>query len=162
MLAIDLGCGRNKRRLAFGFDCRVQSEVNAICNIVEPFPLKINCIDVVHLSHVMEHILDLLPFMEEVFRVCKPGAEFHVAVPYYTSRKVFSDPTQVRYITEDTFKYFEAPADYGVRRSFRIESVRYETRKPFRFLPEYFSKWCRRHLWSVVDHMYGTHRVVKS
>lgn len=162
MVVIDLGCGGNKRPSAFGFDCRMESGVNVICNIEEPLPLRSNCVDVVHLSHVMEHIRNLLPFMEEVFRVCKPGAEVHVTVPYYTSRGAFRDPTHVRYLTEDTFQYFEAPTDYGVRTNFRIESVRYDTRKPFRFFPEYFRKRCRRHLWNVVENMYVTLRVVKS
>ncbi|HRA95511.1 MAG TPA: hypothetical protein PLF68_01140, partial [Nitrospira sp.] len=70
--------------------------------------------------------------------------------------------THVRYLTEDTFQYFEAPTDYGIRTNFRIESVRYDTRKPFRFLPEYVRKRCRRHLWNVVENMYVTLRVEKS
>lgn len=106
MVVIDLGCGKHKRRDAFGFDCRKESGVNALWDIELPLPLKSNCADVVHLSHVVEHVRDLIPFMEEVYRVCKPGAEVHVTVPYNTSRGAFRDPTHVRYITEDTFQYF--------------------------------------------------------
>lgn len=162
VIVIDLGCGKNKQREAIGFDCRREPGVNALCDIEQPLPLKADCVDVVHLSHVMEHVRELIPFMEEVYRVCKSGAQVHVTVPYYTSRGAFRDPTHVRYLTEDTFQYFEAPTDYGVRTNFRIESVRYDTRKPFRFLPEYVRKRCRRHLWNVVENMYVTLRVEKS
>jgi ubiquinone/menaquinone biosynthesis C-methylase UbiE len=136
--------------------------VNALCDIERLLLLKSNCADVVHLSPVMERVRDLIPFMEEVYRVCKSGAEVQVAVPYYTSRGAFRDPTPVRYITEDTFQYFERPTDYGAQTDFRIEAVRYDTRKPFRYLPEYVRKRCRRHLWDVVENIYVTLRMVKS
>ncbi len=115
VVVIDLGCGKSKRREAFGFDCRKELGVNALCDIERPLPLKSNCADVVHLSHVMEHVRNLIPFMEEVYRICKSGAEIQVTVPYYTSRGAFRDPTHVRYIAEDTFQYFEQPTDYGCR-----------------------------------------------
>jgi SAM-dependent methyltransferase len=159
---VDLGCGHNKRQGAFGFDCRKQPGVDALCDIEVPLPLRNDSADIVHLSHVVEHVRDVLFFMEEVYRICKPGAEVHVAVPYYTSRGAFRDPTHVRYITEDTFQYFEQPTDYGVRTNFRIEAIRYDTRKPFRYLPEYLRKRCRRYLWNVVDNMYVTLRAVKA
>lgn len=158
---IDLGCGGNKRRDAFGFDCRKQPGVDALCDIERPLPLKNDSVDAVHLSHVVEHVRDLIAFMEEVYRVCKSGAEVHVAVPYYTSRGAFRDPTHVRYVTEDTFQYFEQPTDYGVNTNFRIDAIRYDMRKPFRYLPEYLRKRCRRYLWNVADNMYVTLRVLK-
>jgi len=158
---IDLGCGRNKQQTAFGFDCRKAPGVNALCDIERPLPLKDDCADIVHLSHVVEHIGNLIPFMEEVYRVCKSGATVYVVVPYYTSRGAFRDPTHVRYIAEDTFQYFEQPTDYGIRTDFRIEAIRYEMRKPFRYLPESMRKRCRRHLWNVVENMHVTLRVRK-
>ena len=159
---IDLGCGHNTRPGSFGFECRKQQGVDALCDIERPLPLKDNSADIVHLSHVLEHVRDALSFMEEVYRICKPGGKVQVAVPYYTSRGAFRDPTHVRYITEDTFQYFEQPTDYGVRTDFHIESIRYDVRKPFRYLPEYLRKRCRRYLWNVVDNMYVTLRAVKN
>lgn len=99
--------------------------------------------------------------MEEIYRVCKAEAVVQVVVPYYTSRGAFRDPTHVRYIAEDTFQYFEQPTDYGIQTDFRIEAIRYEMRKPFRYLPEFVRKRCRRHLWNVVENMYVTLRVRK-
>jgi ubiquinone/menaquinone biosynthesis C-methylase UbiE len=146
---------------AFGFDQRPQPGVNVACNIESPLPLQNECADLVYMSHVIEHVSNLVGLMEEVYRVCKPGAAVEIVVPYYTSRGAFRDPTHVRYITEDTFQYFEPPTDYGIRTNFSIEKIVYEVRKPFRWFPRYLQKRCRRYLWNVVDNMLVTLRARK-
>ena len=158
---VDIGCGRNKLNGAYGLDRRKEPGVDIICDFEHAVPLKTNSVDVVYMSHIMEHIRDLIPFMEEVYRVCRHGAEVRVIVPYYTSRGAFRDPTHVRYITEDTFQYFESPTDYGVKTNFRIEKIVFDMRKPFRYFPKHFQKRFRRYLWNVVDNMYVTLRTVK-
>jgi len=135
--------------------------VDAVCNFERALPLKASSVDVVHLSHTVEHIRDLVRFMEEIYRICRPGAEVRVVVPYYTSRGAFRDPTHVRYITEDTFQYFEPPTPYGVGTDFRIEKIEYDVRKPFRYFPRYLQKRFRRYLWNVVDNMTVILRAVK-
>jgi SAM-dependent methyltransferase len=159
---VDLGCGPNKLPGAIGLDRRMGPGVDLVCDLEHELPLKTNSIDVVHMSHIIEHLQNLLPFMEEVYRACRPGAEVRIVVPYYTSRGAFRDPTHVRFITEDTFQYFEPPTDYGVKTNFRIERVDYDMRKPFRYFPRYFQKRFRRYLWNVVDNMSVTLRAVKA
>ncbi len=158
---VDLGCGSRKLPGAFGLDRRRMPGVDLVCELEQELPLKTNSVDVMHLSHIVEHIRDLIGFMEEVYRVCRPGAEIRVVVPYYTSRGAFRDPTHVRFITEDTFQYFEPPTDYGTKTNFRIEKIEYEVRKPFRFFPKYLQKRFRRYLWNVADNMSVTLRAVK-
>jgi len=158
---VDIGCGAKKLNGAFGLDRRKEPGVNVICDFEHAVPLKTNSVDVVYMSHIMEHIRDLIPFLEEVYRVCHPGAEVRVIVPYYTSRGAFRDPTHVRFITEDTFQYFESPTDYGIKTNFRIEKIDFDMRKPFRYFPKYFQKRFRRYLWNVVDNMSVTLRAVK-
>src|SRR5207247_2730434 len=130
-MIIDIGCGTKKLDGAFGLDRRKERGVDVICDFEHAVPLKTNAIDVVYMSHIMEHIKDLIPFMEEVYRVCRPGAEIRVIVPYYTSRGAFRDPTHVRFIAEDTFQYFEPPTNYGVMTNFRAEKLYFVTRQPF-------------------------------
>lgn len=161
-IILDLGCGPHKRLGAFGFDRRPQPGVNVACNIEDPLPLQNECADLVYMSHVIEHVTNLIGLMEEVYRVCKPGAVVEIVVPYYTSRGAFRDPTHVRYITEDTFQYFELPTDYGIRTNFSIEKINYEFRKPFRWFPRYFQKRSRRYLLNVVDNMHVTLRARKN
>lgn len=161
-IVIDLGCGPNKIGGALGFDRLAQPGVDVVCELERPLPIRTNSVDRMHMSHIIEHIRELIPFMEEVYRVCKAGAEVRVVAPYYTSRGAFRDPTHVRFIAEDTFQYFEPPTDYGVKTHFRIERIEYDYRKPFRFFPRYVQKRCRRYLWNVVDNLTVTLRVVKT
>jgi predicted SAM-dependent methyltransferase len=161
-LVLDLGCGPNKIEGAFGIDKRAVPGVDLVCDIEQPLPFQTSAVHVVWLRHVIEHVRDLIGLMEEVYRISGDGGIVEVIVPYYTSRGAFRDPTHVRYVTEDTFQYFEPPTDYGVRTNFRIERIVYDVRKPFRWFPAYLQKRCRRYLWNVVDSMHVTLRVVKT
>lgn len=159
---VDLGCGSKKIDGAIGLDRRLEPGVDLICDFEHELPLKTNSVEIMNMSHIMEHVRDLIPFMEEVYRVCRPGAKVRIVVPYYASRGAFRDPTHVRFITEDTFQYFEQPTDYGVKTNFRIENIAYDMRKPFRYFPKYFQKRFRRYLWNVVDNMSVALRAVKA
>lgn len=161
-VVLDLGCGRNKIEGAWGIDVRREPGVQVMADIEHELPFKANSVDVVWLRHVIEHVRDLIGLMEEVSRICRSGGKVEIVVPYYTSRGAFRDPTHVRYVTEDTFQYFEPPTDYGIRTHFSIERITYDVRKPFRWLPGYIQKRCRRYLWNVVDSMYVTLRVNKA
>ncbi len=160
-VVVDLGCGNNKVEGAWGFDLRREPGVQVLSNIEHGLPIKTDSVDVVWARHVIEHVRDLIGFMEELSRICRPGGAVEIDVPYYTSRGAFRDPTHVRFIAEDTFEYFEPPTDYGIRTQFRIERITYDVRKPFRWFPAYVQKRCRRYLWNVVDNMHVTLRVVK-
>lgn len=161
-VVLDLGCGPNKVRGAWGVDYRSVPGVDVVADIERGLPIRTSSIDAVWMRHVIEHVRDLIGVMEEVYRICRPGGTVDIDVPYYTSRGAFRDPTHVRYIAEDTFEYFEPPTDYGIKTRFRIERITYDVRKPFRWLPRYLQKRCRRYLWNVVDNMHVTLRVEKS
>ncbi len=160
-MIIDLGCGTRKLKGAFGLDRRREPGVNVICDLERGLPLKTNSVDVVYLSHIVEHIRDLVQFMEGVYRVCSPGAEVRIVVPYYTSRGAFRDPTHVRFIAEDTFQYFVPATVFGAMKNLSIEKIEFDVRKPFRFFPKYFQKRFSRYLWNVVDNMSVTLRAIK-
>lgn len=160
-VVLDLGCGSNKRAGAIGLDCRPEKGVDVVCDLEHPLPLADGVADEVHAHHVLEHVRNLVQLMEEIYRVCRPGAVVHVSGPYYTSRGAFRDPTHVRFLTEDLFQYFEVPTDYGIRTNFRIERTEYGVRRPFRYLPRFLIKYCRRHLWNVVDTFWVTLRAAK-
>jgi SAM-dependent methyltransferase len=160
-VVLDLGCGSNKRAGAIGLDRRPGDGVDILCDLERALPLADRIADEVHAHHILEHVRNLIPLMEEIYRVCRPGAVVHVSGPYYTSRGAFRDPTHVRFLAEDTFQYFEVPTDYGIRTNFVIERIEYEVRRPFRYLPGFLIKYCRRHLLNVVDSFWVDLRAVK-
>jgi ubiquinone/menaquinone biosynthesis C-methylase UbiE len=158
---LDIGCGSNKVPGAVGLDKRSCKDVDVICDFEYGLPIRDSRVTAVYLRHVIEHVRDLVHLMEEIYRVSKKDAIVYVEAPYYSSRGAFRDPTHLHFISEDTFQYFEYPADYGAKTNFKIESIRYGYRKPFRYFPEYIRKRFRRYLLNVVDNLSVTLRAIK-
>jgi len=48
----------------------------------------------------------LIKFMDEVYRILKPGGKIKVISPYYNSVRCWQDPTHLRAINEASFLYF--------------------------------------------------------
>lgn len=68
-------------------------------------------------SHVIEHLRDPLPFMEELWRVTEPGGMAKFFCPYGSTDDADEDPTHVRRMFHGSWGYFGQPhywrADYG-------------------------------------------------
>ena len=73
---------------------------------VTPWPWEDDSVDEVHCSHYIEHTKDLMKFMNELYRIMKPGASAKLVAPYYTSIRAWQDPTHTRVISENTFLYY--------------------------------------------------------
>lgn len=70
-------------------------------------PLKDSCVDVVYAYHTLEYAEDLVSFMEELWRVCKPSALVYAWVPHATSPYVrYVDPAQRRAFLIESFAFF--------------------------------------------------------
>ena len=103
-----------------------------------PWPIENNSIYEARCSHFVEHIphqLDgssktrngLVLFMEELYRVMMPQGIVTIMAPYYSSQRAWQDPTHVRGITENTFKYFDKQwleslgmGHYGINTDFEV------------------------------------------
>jgi predicted SAM-dependent methyltransferase len=49
---------------------------------------------------------DFINFMNEVYRILKPGGKLTIVCPHYMSTRAFGDPTHTRQIGDLTFYYF--------------------------------------------------------
>jgi SAM-dependent methyltransferase len=124
---IDLGCGDHKQPGTVGIDVAALPGVDLLGDALA-LPLRDSAVDAVHASHVLEHFDDLVGVMEEIWRVCKPGARVYVTVPHASSSfQAWRDPTHRRGITLNTFTYFDKASPEGKRFS-------YYTRANFRGL----------------------------
>lgn len=144
---LNIGCGRDIREGWVNLDhpAAVESleesgHVGVIpCDIDQPdvrLPFDDDTFDVVEASHVLEHLTNLLPAVQEIWRVLKPSATFYVAVPFGSSDDAFEDPTHVRHFFPGSWCYFSQPtywkADYGYRGDFKpsacllyVDALRY-------------------------------------
>ena len=118
-IQLDIGCGANKQPNFVGMDIRALPGVDIVHDInVHPWPLDDECVIRAMASHMLEHIppvaiaeegtrFPFVEFMNELWRVSKPGAEFMASVPYGSSPGFLQDPTHVNPINEATFAYFD-------------------------------------------------------
>jgi SAM-dependent methyltransferase len=160
-ITLDIGCGAHKQPGTVGIDRRPLFGVNVVCDFERGLPFRTSSVAAAYSIHSIEHMRDLIAFMEDLYRVCAPGAKVYIRTPYYASRKAFVDPTHVRFMTEESFEYFKSPNYYGLKTNFRTVSIEYHMRKPFKFLPAYLQKRCRRYLWNVCEEMIVTLEAVK-
>lgn len=76
-----------------------------------PWPWADGSFDTIVAFDIIEHVPDVLGFIEELWRISKPGAEVYVhtawASPSVDNRHVWRDPTHIRPFHEDTFAYFD-------------------------------------------------------
>jgi ubiquinone/menaquinone biosynthesis C-methylase UbiE len=106
-VVIDVGCGKNKRPGSVGLDIARVEGVDVLGDVTFGLPFKNDSVDGVHMSHLLEHMDDLVAVMNEVWRVCKPGARVYITVPHASSSFVtWRDPTHKRGINLSTFSYF--------------------------------------------------------
>lgn len=111
-IRLDLGCGENKQGPDWiGMDIRPLPGVDIVWNVEEyPWPLPDGCCLTVLASHLVEHIDPahggFLRFMDEVWRVCRVGAQFAISMPYCTSPGFYQDPTHCNPRNEITWAYF--------------------------------------------------------
>lgn len=121
-IRLDIGCGANKQPGFVGMDIRpIKGSVDIVQDLESfPWSLPDECVTTAVASHVLEHINPhkgvFIAFMDEVWRVMRPGGEFLIAVPYAGSAGYWQDPTHVNPCNENTWDYFdpEGPASGGM------------------------------------------------
>jgi hypothetical protein len=136
MLRLNVGCGRSPLPDWINLDVRPLPGVDLVADLdgrgsagpaAAPLPLPDGSVEEFLLSHVLEHIREPLPMMEELWRVAAPGARMTVRCPYGSSDDAWEDPTHVRAIFLQSFGYFSQPyywrADYGYRGDWRTDRL---------------------------------------
>ena len=133
-LRIDLGCGINKPEGFVGVDVYPGSGVDIVANLSRRFPFEDNSVDEIRAHDVIEHIQDRIHTMNEIWRVCKPGAKVDIRVPSTDGRGAFQDPTHISFWNINSFLYYcnEYPAylelcrRYGFKGEFNAVHLEHE------------------------------------
>ncbi len=123
---LDIGCGANKQEHFVGLDIRPLDGVDIVHDInVHPWPLPSECVRMAMASHLVEHIprtmmdrqgtwFPFMAFMDEVWRIMRPGGEFMMAMPHGSSQRFLQDPTHCNPCNETTWDYFCPERDSGL------------------------------------------------
>jgi SAM-dependent methyltransferase len=92
MIQIDLGCGRNKQAGFIGVDRYPFSGVDVLVNLNQILPFRDDSVDLIFASHSLEHVESLLTIMNEIYRICKHGAQLCVIAPYSEQKLNLANP----------------------------------------------------------------------
>lgn len=107
MKILHLGCGVNKFPGAIGVDINPRSAADVLCDLDHfPYPFRDNVFDLIICEHVLEHLPRLIPVMEELHRIARPGARIKIVAPYFSSIFFYRDPTHRVFFTAHTLDYF--------------------------------------------------------
>ncbi len=120
---LHLGCGKTILDGWVNLDCVALPGVDVVADLDEcatrPLPFEDNTFGEILASHLLEHIRQPLPMMQELYRVARPNAKATFVLPYGSSDDACEDPTHVRQYFLQSFGYFSQPyywrADYGYR-----------------------------------------------
>jgi hypothetical protein len=126
MVRLDLGEGR-KHPDSLRFEPCPGPQTDVLADLEAGLPLGDSVVDEMETGHALAHTADFVGALEEVWRVCKPGALVHVRLPHATSVWAASrDPRHQRLYTIETFEYFDprrrsdrcsTPASYVIEES---------------------------------------------
>ena len=125
---LDLGCGNDRQPGAWGIDIVPGLGDQTIDLAQAPWPLPSDHFTVVYACQILEHLVDPVRAMQEIYRICHHGALVVASVPDGCCEGYVQDPTHKRPWNIGTFLYFcpgqwpkgWANIDYGISTRFRV------------------------------------------
>lgn len=132
-MELKLNLGANDRRIPGFISVDIAQPADQIADLSGPWPWADSSVAAVKAFHVFEHLPDSMNTMNELWRVCQPGAQIEIEVPSAAhGAGAFQDPTHKSFWTQNTFYYFAAGSAhrerfgdaYGIRARFRIVELR--------------------------------------
>jgi SAM-dependent methyltransferase len=102
---LDLGCGDQPQYPQnIGVDVRATPAVRVRANLSSGIPFETAAVDRIFAVHLLEHLIDFLPLVDECHRVLRPGGILHVMSPWWRHVNSVADPTHVRFLDVQTIK----------------------------------------------------------
>jgi len=104
---LDAGCGTNKYEGSIGMDNNPRTGADVIHDLDDfPYPFGDNEFDLVVSRHVVEHVPNVIRFVEELHRITKPGGRIRLLAPHYTNPDWSNDPTHRNHLNSYSFLSF--------------------------------------------------------
>lgn len=120
---LDLGCGNNKKEGYYGVDISDTKDVDQVIDLDQPdWELPSDYFEHIRVIDVFEHIEDPVAFMEELYRISRPGAEIEIRAPHFSSQN-WHDPTHKRLTGSRTFDNFTDRGRFQFYSAARFEIV---------------------------------------
>lgn len=102
---LDLGCGETLQYPGnLGIDRRPAKTVSVVADLTAGLPVAGGTADAMFAVHVLEHLHDYLPLLDDIHRALRPGGILHVLAPWWRHVNAVADPTHVRLFDRQTIK----------------------------------------------------------
>lgn len=108
-IKLDLGCGKNKKEGFLGVDQYKMDGVDVVLNIgKEKWGWDNDTVEEIHASHFLEHLTaeERIHFMNEAYRVLKPGGKATIITPHWASNRAYGDMTHQWPPVAEMFYYY--------------------------------------------------------
>jgi len=124
---LDVGCGQNKFPGAIGIDSNPRSHADVLHDLGNfPYPFSDNEFETIICRHVIEHVPDVIGFVNELHRITKPGGRLKLLTPHYSNPDWATDPTHRNHFNSYSFTCFipaETPFPFYTNAELRLVSV---------------------------------------
>ena len=132
-LKLNLGCGFDARQGFVNVDRLALPGVDRVWDLRHtPWPWEDRTASTILALDVVEHLTDMVAFLDECWRVLEPGGALTVRVPRWDGENAWRDPTHVRAFHQTTFEYFDPDTEWGkkytmyTQRKWRLAESRVE------------------------------------
>lgn len=152
---LNLGCGKKYDHDAVNLDIptsEVRADVWHDLNL-RPWPLDDNSFEEVVAHDVIEHLRDIIPTMEEIHRICRPGAIVRITLPHFSCANAYADPTHLHYFSYFSFDYvtgeraFYTPKRFFIRQRSIVFKPTMLNKIVWRLARRYPEEYERRWAW---------------
>lgn len=109
-IKLNLGAGPTRMEGFISVDAIKFPGVDIVTDLNEDWPWEDSSVDEAHASHVLEHFgsMERVHFLNELWRVLKPGAKCTIIVPHWCSNRAYGDPThKFPPVSEMAFYYWK-------------------------------------------------------
>lgn len=89
---------------------------------LSPWPFKDGSASKIQALDVLEHVNEVIPFIEECYRILEPGGELFMRTPRYDAEFLWIDPTHKRGFHEQSMDFFDTSKPFGQSTGFYSEA----------------------------------------
>ena len=128
-MKLNLGSGRRPMEGYVNVDIQERVNPDLVCDVTQGLPWEDNFFDEVRAHDFLEHIPigEVIPLMDEIWRVLKPGGVLEHFTPSTDGRGAFQDPTHVSFWNVNSWLYWtnDGYRDlYGILAKFEVSELR--------------------------------------
>lgn len=107
---VNMGCGEKYMDGWINIDHNPRMKTDILFDFEDlpekKLPIGNNTVDEILAQHVIEHLWELIPFMNECYRILKPTGILKIISPRADSQGLFLDPTHKHGYWPDTFRLY--------------------------------------------------------